>query len=258
MQTDFEWFKVKMYHLTGIDLSLYKESQMKRRLNSLRMKRGITSFKNYYESMLQSKELLEECLDRMTINVTEFYRNRSRWEILDKFLIPKIRETSASMNVWSAACSTGEEPYTLSIILSKHFKCSEFNIWATDIDKQALTLASNGKYSKQALKSFLNQEREQFFVKEGSDYLIKDDYKSPIVFQKHNLLADPVNHKFDLIVCRNVLIYFTDNAKQMIYQKFSRALKPGGILFVGSTEQIFNPETYQLKSIESFFYEKLK
>lgn len=256
MSTDYDVFKKQFHGLTGIDLTLYKEEQMKRRLNTLRIKRNMASFKSYYEKMLTSETLLEECLDRMTINVTEFYRNRPRWDILEEKFLPCLLSRNREIKVWSAACSTGEEPFTLSLVLAKKTVLTNVNILATDIDKRVLAMAEKGHFLERSLANFTPLEREQFFVKEGLFYRLDNKFKTPVTFKQHNLLTDSAEGQFDLIVCRNVLIYFTNEAKQLIYNKFSQALKPGGILFVGSTEQIFRPENYHLKSIDTFFYEK--
>lgn len=254
---DYEQFKKSFMRLTGIDLSLYKEEQMKRRLKTLLLKRQMSSFKMYYEHLCRSQEMLEECLNRITINVTEFFRNRPRWEVLEN----KLSEAFAAkrrLTVWSAACSTGEEPYSIAMMLAKHLPLDNFSIIATDVDRQVLKKAEEGRYSERALASLTLDEKQRFFQKDGPVYAIGERLKKTIVFKYNNLLSDPAPGQFDVIVCRNVLIYFTEEGKQTIYQKMARALKEGGILFVGSTEQIFHPENYALKSAETFFYEKTK
>ncbi|RYM05394.1 protein-glutamate O-methyltransferase CheR [Sporolactobacillus sp. THM7-7] len=254
---DYEQFKQMFMNLTGIDLSLYKEEQMKRRLNTLRLKRQIPTFVSYYLQMKKSDELLQECLNRITINVTEFFRNRQRWDVLEGKLIRSFLQKK-HVSVWSAACSTGEEAYSLAILLSKHFSPDRFSIVATDVDRTVLQKAAEGKYVTGALKSVTAQERRQYFLREGLFYRIDERLKRSIRFMRHDLLAEPSPGLFDLVVCRNVLIYFTNEGKNRIYQKLSDALKTNGILFVGSTEQIFQPKTYHLKAAETFFYEKIE
>ena len=105
--------------MTGIDLSLYKEGQMKRRLTSLYEKRGYKSFQEYYQAIKNSHEVLIEFLDRMTINVSEFYRNYKRWEVLETKILPSLLSSTRKLKIWSAACSTGEEPYTIAMVLIK-------------------------------------------------------------------------------------------------------------------------------------------
>src|SRR5690606_1064604 len=142
MGDDYYLFIKKIHTKLGIDLSLYKEAQMKRRITTLRDKRGFTSFISYYEALLRDDLLLEEFIDRLTINVSEFYRNPKRWEVLKDKIIPTLLKNNSSLSIWSAACSTGEEPYSLAILLSEHFPRVNYRILATDIDKNALKRAN--------------------------------------------------------------------------------------------------------------------
>lgn len=238
----------------GIDLTFYKEAQMKRRLTSLRNKRGYSSFSSYYTALLKDEDLLEEFIDRMTINVSEFYRNPKRWDILRDKVLPKLIEKKQSITIWSAACSTGEEPYSLAIMLQEHFPHINATILATDIDEKVLAKAKQGIYQEQALKSLPKHKKSKYFMFKNNKYMINEQLKASITFKKHDLLKDSYPSNVDLIVCRNVLIYFTDQAKEIIYRKFSNSLVPKGVLFVGSTEQIFNPNEYQLSLFDTFFY----
>ncbi|MED4400708.1 CheR family methyltransferase [Metabacillus fastidiosus] len=253
---DYEQFIRNIKAKTGIDLSQYKEAQMKRRLTSLYEKRGFKNFNGFYQGLLSEKELFYEFLDRMTINVSEFYRNYKRWQVLEEKIIPKLLEKNKKLKIWSAACSTGEEPYTLAMILSKFLPLSGVQILATDIDENVIARAKLGLYPERSLQEVPKEMKAKYFVKEGTNYKLDNEIIKAVRFKKQNLLADPFEDNFDLIVCRNVLIYFTEEAKELLYVKFSKALKDGGVFFVGSTEQIFNAERYQFASIETFFYQK--
>ena len=134
---------------------------------------------------------------------------------------------------------------------------SDIQILATDIDQNALIRAKIGAYLEKSIKEVPERIIQRFFNRNGDYYYVSDEIKKMVSFKKQNLLADPFGGPYDLIVCRNVLIYFTEEAKSLLYQKFSSALKKDGILFVGSTEQIFNPGLYQLKTEETFFYRKI-
>ncbi|WLD91826.1 protein-glutamate O-methyltransferase CheR [Alkalihalobacillus sp. AL-G] len=257
MEQDYTIFTEQIKNHTGIDLALYKEGQMKRRLTSLRDKKGYGSFHDYYKAMKENTILLEEFLDRMTINVSEFYRNPSQWDVLETQLLPKLLESKKTVKAWSAACSTGEEPYTLSMILHHSLRKEDYSILATDIDELALKRAKLGYYLERALQEVPEHFKEFYFKKDGIGYKVEGRLKDNITFEKQNLLLDPFKSDLDLIICRNVLIYFTEEAKVQLYKKFSQALRPGGILFVGSTEQIFEPKNYGLQSVATFFYEKM-
>jgi chemotaxis protein methyltransferase CheR len=255
--SDYQQFIANVKKKTGIDLALYKEAQMKRRLTSLYEKKGFKNFDEFFKAMNHDQSLFHEFLDRMTINVSEFFRNAKRWEVLEKKIIPKLLEKNKRLKVWSAACSTGEEPYTLAIILSKFMPLSQVSVLATDIDENAIARAKLGVYVERSLQEVPEDVKKKFFTKEGMHYKISEDIKRAVTFKKHNLLADPFDTNFDLIVCRNVLIYFTEEAKHELYFKFNKALRPGGIFFVGSTEQIFNPNVYGFEIEDTFFYRKI-
>ncbi|WP_019122450.1 CheR family methyltransferase [Brevibacillus massiliensis] len=256
---DFIQFIANIKKKTGIDLALYKEAQMKRRLTSLRVKRGFSSFADYFQALSQDSDLFAEFLDRMTINVSEFFRNYARWEVLANKILPRLYRESSKLRCWSAACSTGEEPYTLAMLmLRERHSFRDFSIMATDIDEGAIAKAKRGIYLERSLQECPKELVQSYFRKDGITYQISPEIVNAVTFKKHNLLADPFDSGFDLIICRNVMIYFTDEAKHELYHKFSKALRPGGTLFVGSTEQIFQPQQYQFESEDTFFYRKLK
>lgn len=257
MARDYEQFIEKVHQLTGIDLSLYKEAQMKRRLTSLYEKKGFQSFQQFFTAISTDDQMMNEFLDRMTINVTEFYRNYKRWEVLETRILPNLLKKNRNLKIWSAACSTGEEPYTIAMVLSKFVPLSQISILATDIDANALARAKIGVYPERSLNEVPGEMKRKFFTQNKDLYYVSEEIKRTVTFKKQNLLADPFGGPYDLIVCRNVLIYFTEEAKDLLYRKLSQALKKDGILFVGSTEQIFNPNNYQLTSEETFFYRKI-
>ncbi|WP_100331418.1 CheR family methyltransferase [Bacillus xiapuensis] len=241
---------------TGIDLSQYKEAQMKRRLKSLYEKRGFQSFSEFYDGINKDTNLMNEFLDRLTINVSEFYRNRKRWEVLEKKIFPRLLKENKRLKIWSAACSTGEEPYTIAMVLSHFLPLSQISIMATDIDGNAIYKAKRGVYSERSLAEVPDEMKSKFFSREGDYFKVTEEIKRTVTFKKQNLLSDSFDTNFDLIICRNVMIYFTEEAKDQLYHKFNSALKPGGVFFVGSTEQIFNPGEYGFEIEDTFFYRK--
>jgi chemotaxis protein methyltransferase CheR len=254
---DFLQFISNVKRKTGIDLSLYKEAQMKRRLTSLRVKRGYNTFESFFEAMTKDQELFNEFLDRMTINVSEFFRNPSRWQVLETKIIPRLLKERGRLKCWSAACSTGEEPYSLAMLLSRFMPLHEVDITATDIDEGAIAKAKQGIYTDRSLQDAPKDLVSKYFKKEGIMFAISDEIKRLIKFKRHNMLADPFDKNYDLIICRNVMIYFTEEAKHELYHKFAASLRPGGVLFVGSTEQIFQPQQYGFEPEDTFFYRKV-
>lgn len=254
---DFSQFIVRIKQKTDIDLSQYKEAQMKRRLTTLRMKHGFHNFEDYWKAIEQNRSMLNEFLDRMTINVSEFWRNPSRWEVLQKRFFPEMLSSANRLKVWSAACSTGEEPYTLAMILSELGVLQRSSLLATDLDSNVLQKAMEGSYLERSLRDVPPAYRQKYFKQADGAYLVSDSLKQFIQFKQQNLLHDLFDSSFDLIVCRNVMIYFTEEAKHLLYHKFSKALKPGGLLFVGSTEQIFSPAQYGFETADTFFYHRV-
>lgn len=256
MSIKYEKFIAQIHQKLGINLKLYKKAQMKRRLTSLRNKRNFDDFDTYYRALTKDDELLEEFIDRITINVSEFYRNPKRWEVLENKIFPLLLQNKQELNIWSAACSTGEEPYSLALMLKEIFPHVKSHILATDIDETALDKARQGVYKEHSLKSLPLPLKNKYFSHQHGLYHIDAEIKENITFRKHDLLADDYPKNIDLIVCRNVLIYFTEKAKNMIYENFSKSLAENGILFVGSTEQIFRPHEYNLSLADTFFYQR--
>ncbi|MCI8410313.1 MAG: protein-glutamate O-methyltransferase CheR [Lachnospiraceae bacterium] len=258
MEDSYEVFKEDIFELTNIDLNAYKERQMKRRIDTLIRKCNITKYKDYVALIKSDSEKYEEFVNYLTINVSEFYRNPEQWNLLEKTILPElIQKYGKSLKIWSAACSTGDEPYSLVMLLAKFMPLNQIEIIATDLDKQVMEKAKAGLYSVKSLKGLPEEYVKKYFEKiNDTTYSISEDVKKRVKFQQHNLLKDAYPDKCDLIVCRNVMIYFTEEAKLEIYAKFNKALKDEGILFVGSTEQIVQPKELGFTSIYSFFYKK--
>lgn len=257
---DYLGFIRSVKQSTGIDLALYKEAQMKRRLTTLRNKNGFSTFEAFYQAMKGEQKLFYEFLDKMTINVSEFWRNPNRWEVLRDTIIPGLLQGNQRLKVWSAACSTGEEPYTLAMIFTDLGLLPPTSITASDIDEGALAKAAQGIYLERSIKDVPPDVAARYFTRDGDGVMLKisEQLKKAVKFKKQNLLLDPFEDNLDLIVCRNVMIYFTEEAKDQLYHKFAKALRPGGVLFVGSTEQIFSPGRYGFEATETFFYRKVK
>lgn len=257
MVYDYEYFKKAVYDLTKIDLNAYKEKQMKRRIDTLIAKHDIQGYDKYVQLLKMNAESFEEFVNYLTINVSEFYRNKEQWEFLDKDIIPElIQKFGRKLKIWSAACSTGDEPYSLVMAFSRHLPLNQIKILATDIDKQVIAKAKVGLYSEKSIENVPKDLREKYFTKVGSSYQISDEIKRCVEFKQHNLLKDTYPTDCNIIVCRNVLIYFTEEAKEEIYKKFQKALAMKGILFIGSTEQIISYREIGYARKSSFYYEK--
>lgn len=259
---DYEEFKKAFYEHSSIDLNLYKEKQMKRRLTSLVERNGFSCFMDFFRATLNDQNLYQTFINYLTINVSEFYRNPNQWEILKDVIFPMIIDKKGSIEnikIWSSACSTGDEPYTLVMILSNFFPLSQIRILASDIDLAAIEKAKQGLYPSRSVKDLPAEYLNKYFTRVSDEsYKINDEIKKCVSFRQLNLLRDPYPYGMDLIVCRNVLIYFTEEAKSQIYINFNRSLTENGILFLGSTEQIIGANKYGFKPINTFFYQKVQ
>jgi chemotaxis protein methyltransferase CheR len=257
MAYDYEYFKKEILSLTAIDLNSYKEKQMKRRIDTLITKNKINGYDNYVHALRTNQALFDEFVNFITINVSEFYRNPDQWEILDKTIIPELIEKfGKNLKIWSAACSTGDEPYSLVMALSRHIPLNQIKIYATDLDKQVIAKAKVGLYSEKSIAAVPSDFKAKYFTKVGPSYKIADEIKARVEFKEHNLLKDSYPSNYNMIVCRNVLIYFTEEAKDEVFRKFCNSLEKGGILFIGSTEQIINYRDVGFERKNSFYYVK--
>ena len=257
---DYEYFKKEIYSLTTIDLNAYKEKQMKRRIDTLIAKHKIVGYDKYVQALKTDKVLFEEFVGYITINVSEFYRNPEQWKYLEETGIPElIQRFGKNLKVWSAACSTGDEPYTIAMILSEYIPLSKIRIIATDLDEDVLAFAKERIYPAKRLSDLPKKYLDKHFKKvDDSHYAISPDIKKCVEFKKHNLLKDRYFQHIHMIVCRKVVIYYTDEAKDQVYENFHGALVDDGILFIGSTEQILHAKELGFESLRTFFYKKMK
>lgn len=256
MDNDWDIFIARFETLSKIDLKSYKRPQMERRINSFMRSVNSENYGSFINLLKTDREIYRKFLDHITINVSEFFRNSNHWEILEKQIVPELLKNNRNLKIWSAGCSTGEEPYSLAIMCNeRHINLSE-PILATDIDNEVLEKAGMGIYSKKAVQSMPPEYLKKYFIAEGNYYQIKDNIKQMVRFQQQDLLKDGFGRGFDLILCRNVVIYFTEESKQKLYRKFCDTLRPRGVLFIGSTEQIFQSRELGLQSIATFFYQK--
>lgn len=254
---DWELFKEKLNRKTGIDLQLYKEQQMRRRINNLIQKTTFKSYTVFFNDVVKDKQRFADFIEYLTINVSEFFRNPDKFSAVESDIIPYLLQRTDSLNIWSAGCSIGAEPYSLSIIMKELTPGKRHRILATDLDVEILAKAKQGIYTADEIKAMRGDRKVKYFTKtpEGK-FAIKPEIKSAVEFRRHNLLKDRFENNFDLILCRNVVIYFTEEAKSELYKNFFNALKPGGILFVGGTESILNARQIGYTTYKPFFYQR--
>lgn len=253
-----EYPKIEAYVLKyfGINLTAYKSKQLIRRLENFMQRTGAKDEQEFVNMLSKDEQLSKKFLDHLTINVTEFFRNKELFLDLEKKIKDMLNPDRNTLKIWSAACSTGAEPYTLAIIMDRLTPNKKHNILATDIDLKILEQARQGVYNKNDIKNVDSYLLDKYFIQKDDKFYISDNIKNRVEFKRHDLILDRYDSGFDLIVCRNVVIYFTPETKNEIYKKFLNALKPGGLLFVGATESIYNYRELGYEKASTFIYRK--
>ena len=245
----------RVLEATGIDISAYKRQQMERRLKALLDRSRVSSYYAYAKLIEGDPEKARELWDFITINVSEFFRNPDRFVELEAKIIPLLHK-GKPLRVWSAGCSNGAEPYSLAMILDEAVE-NGYSIIATDIDRKTLARAREGLYDPSDLKNVSPSRMMKYFEAREGKFAVVENIRKHVKFMYHDLLSDPFMTDLDLIVCRNVIIYFTEEAKENVFRGFARALKPGGVLFLGETETIFNSRAFGFEPISPFFYKRI-
>lgn len=253
---DFSEFHNWVYKEYRVDLNAYKPEQLNRRIGSLMSRVGVCSLADYKKLLMSNKEERDKFIDFITINVTEFFRNTELFMELGNIL-KEYSRLNSRIKIWSAACSIGCEPYSLAMILNEINPRVNAKILATDIDNNILRRAKEGEYLPSEMKNITGNFRKKYFKEINGKFLIDTKLKSMINFKKHDLILDIYEKDFDLIVCRNVVIYFKKEIKDEIFKKFSNSLKKGGMLFVGATESIYNYKDFGLEKVSTFIYKKI-
>jgi chemotaxis protein methyltransferase CheR len=266
---DYVQFKTRVFQKTGIDLNLYKQQQMHRRLLNMVERAKARDFMEYYDVIERNPQEFAAFLDRMTINVSELFRNPEKWREIRAQILPPLLAQKRGLKIWSAGCSYGAEPYSLAILLDQVAPGVQHTIHASDLDQKILAKAREGLFNDADVKNLDDATRTRYFTRlparnatpvpdAGPTFQVKPEIRARVAFRPHNLLADRFESGYDLICCRNVVIYFTDEAKDRLYTQFYESLTPGGVLFVGGTERIFNFREIGFDSPLPFFYRRVR
>ena len=230
---------------TGHDLSGYKPNTIKRRIARRMNIHQIKNPEAYVQFLQENPIELDTLFKELLINVTNFFRDAEAFEILYALALPKLLEgkhENADVRVWVVGCSSGEEPYSIAILLKEYMektgKSLRMHIFATDLDESAINRAREGIYPVGIAADVSPQRLQRFFKLENSRYRINKEIRDTVIFATHNLLQDPPFTRVDLISCRNVLIYLSGQLQKEVFPQFHYALNPGGVLFLGSSESI--------------------
>ncbi len=249
---EFKHISQLVYEKFGIHLTEKKRVLVRGRLNKLLRQMGYKNFEEYYNAILEdpSGAGLLELVDRISTNHTYFYREKDHFDFLEKRVLPDIarqldEQRSKDLRLWCAGCATGEEAYTLAIVLAEFFGPHYFSegppILATDISRTALEKAMLGAYGKERIDQIPKGLLHKYFVpNDMGGYTVKDVLKKLVLFKRLNFKREtfPFRKKFHTVFCRNVMIYFDQPTKEALVNKFGGVLNEGGYLFIGHSETL--------------------
>ena len=235
-----EWddFMREVQLRAGIDLKHYKESQVQRRVRGLMLRSGVDRLGDYLRLLDREPARQRELQSCVTVPVSEFFRTPEQFEHLAQVILPRLLKRRRRLRVWSAGCSYGAEPCSLALLLHELAPKSGHYLLATDVDELALARArAADSFTERDLRHVPAKLRGHFGPGRAKGrFALSPALRSTVRFRKHDLLGETAESDFDLIVCRNVMIYFTDDAKRRLYNTLYGALRPGGYLFVGTAE----------------------
>ncbi|MCW4035317.1 MAG: protein-glutamate O-methyltransferase CheR [Candidatus Bathyarchaeota archaeon] len=237
----FERLRKVMNEGTGINFQCYRESYLKRRLKVRMMVTKQQTYSEYTRYLLSTPEEFNLLVNDLTINFTKFFRDTDVYDYLKGTLLPELLSSQKSwLRIWSAGCATGEEPYSLAMLMhevAKHgFGNCRITIFASDLDKNALAKAKAGEYSTRMVQGVDEGLLKKYFDFEDGVYKVKPFVKQLIQFEEADLMVTPKHENLDLILCRNVMIYFSKEIQNTIYAHFHDSLKSDGYLITGKTE----------------------
>jgi chemotaxis protein methyltransferase CheR len=244
---------------SGYDFSDYSMPSLQRRFQRYIDLNKISDFKQLLQDLMNDSSMINNLIEEVTVNVTEMFRDPSFFAAIRTDLVPQLNKLPV-IKIWHAGCSTGEEVYSMAILLKEHNLLDKSIIYATDINQSVLDAAKSAKYSIESFKENEINYRESEGTKKLTDYytvfngeiLINEDLKSKVIFSTHNLVSDNAFNQFDLIICRNVLIYFNKYLQDNVLQMFYNSLTENGFLAIGSKETLmFSPIESKMQDINA-------
>jgi len=229
----------------GVDFTLYRQTTIRRRIARRMLVHGVGSIESYRRYLEEHPSQVQALYNDLLVNVTRFFRDPDAFRILQRSVFPTIikqRPANAPIRVWAPGCATGEEAYSLAIelleLLGEEGGTVPIQLFGTDVSEISIAKARAGIYPENIELDVPAARLRRFFVKLDGQYQVRKAVRELCVFAKHNLATDPPFSKMDLIVCRNVLIYFQPEVKVAVLRKFQAALRPGGVLFIGTEGKI--------------------
>ncbi|CEM61323.1 protein-glutamate O-methyltransferase CheR [Treponema phagedenis] len=247
--TEFNNFKTLIYNESGITFSATNRPILENRIQERLRETGILKVEDYYNKVLKEQEEQKVLLDSVTTNLTRFFRNQPHFDALINYIIPELVKIKKAQGknkilVWSAGCSTGEEPYTIAMILYRYLP-KEFTaeVLASDLSLKSLMVAKQGFYQENKVVGVPEDYLTAYFKKQDNGYQINPEIMSMVKFDYHNLKHEPNRRGIDILFCRNVLIYFDEAAQKAVVNRFYDAMSPKSFLFIGHSESLFGMNT---------------
>ena len=245
---DFEMYRSLIYKESGIHFTSTNRSILESRIKERLRDKNIDSARTYYTAIASDTGELKSFLDSITTNLTRFFRNQAHFDALQHFVVPelmKIKQTSDKvLRIWSAGCSTGEEPYTIAMLLSEILTPPwKFEIVASDLSLKCLMTAKEGFYANNRIEGIPEAYLKKYFDKNDDGYKIHKNIMERIRFDYHNLNNESGFRNMDLVFCRNVIIYFDEAAQNAVINRFWNSMSPKSFLFIGHSESLFGMDT---------------
>lgn len=253
---DYVTFCEGLRHLCGVDLSQYKRPQMERRLRSYFARHGYAKLTDSLVRLRSDKQHLDELLDRVTINVSQLWRHPEQWARLEDGLLEDLA-AHGRLRAWSAGCSYGAEAYTLAAVCRQALAGVTVRILGTDIDRRMVTRAKTAVFSDEDARTAPPAAMQRWFERTERGWQAKQELRAMTHFEVGDLLKlQPAASSYELIMCRNTVIYFADQIRDELHARLAHALRPGGLLVIGGTERITDAGSLGLTAIHPFIYRK--
>jgi chemotaxis protein methyltransferase CheR len=254
---EYGTFCAGVKRICGIDLSQYKRAQMERRIRTFAERRGTARLTDYLAVLGNSKDELETFLDRVTINVSQLWRNPEQWQLLAQRVLPEFAGKTR-FRAWSAGSSYGAEAYTLAAVCADALPRTRVEIVGTDIDRRMVERARIGAFSVNDARDVPRLQRARWFAEVRGELQADPALTRMCRFEAGDLLAmRPPQQTYELVLCRNTVIYFNPDVKDALHARLAGAVVRGGYLMVGSTERISEPAALGLEIAHPFVYRRI-
>ncbi len=258
-EIDFKVIQKKVERI-GIKLDAYREDYLARRISYHFNRSSVLNLNDYFEKLSTDETFLIDLIDCINVNLSYFFRDTDRFEYLKQNILPLLMKTfpRKKLKIWSIGCSIGAEIFSVSLILNSLNYLAQSNLFASDIDREALFRAKDAKYYFNEMKYLLPEYLNYFTESDLKEFTLNQPIREAVKFYLHDIsnLNSLNNKKYHLLICRNVVIYFKKELKEKLYSAFYEWLEPGGILFIGSNESILGESKNKFESLGKQFYRK--